>query len=92
MDSDSDGNYDDDLHCVWTIVAPEDHMILLNIMRMDIEEEVNCLMDYLKVCHLSILFPVYAILLIHKFQSLRKTRPCLLLYVRPSEQIFPSNS
>ena len=49
VDSDGDGEYDKNSHCVWVIVAPDDKSIELVFYEFDIEEEDFCGFDYVEV-------------------------------------------
>ena len=48
-DSDSDGLYDNDEDCWWFITAEVYQAITINITDIDIEDNVVCGYDYLKV-------------------------------------------
>ena len=50
LDKDADGFYENNLNCEWIIIAPEGHVIQLDIVAIDIEYEENCEYDFLKVC------------------------------------------
>ena len=49
LDSDGDGQYDNKVDCLWSLTAPMDQHIVLQILSMDIEEEYACLFDFLEV-------------------------------------------
>ena len=49
VDRDGDGLYDNNLECVWVIVAPEATVIELKILYMDIEWHKTCDSDYVRV-------------------------------------------
>ncbi|ESO10116.1 hypothetical protein HELRODRAFT_97359, partial [Helobdella robusta] len=43
------GRYPDSYHCVWTIVMEFGKQIHLNITSLDMEEDVDCISDYLEI-------------------------------------------
>ena len=51
---DSNGRYENNLDCWWTIVADDGYMVQLYIIEMDIADINNCSGDYLEVCNNSI--------------------------------------
>ena len=50
-DWDGTGFYVDNQNCVWTLVAPTDHVIRLKFLDFDLEWEENCGYDYVQVCN-----------------------------------------
>ena len=49
-DTDGDGTYDNDVDCLWTIEAPEDKLIGIEVLTMDIESAYRaCFFDFLSV-------------------------------------------
>ena len=50
-DSDGNGYFDSDLHCVWAIVAPEDMGIQFDFESVDIQpwDYPDCPEDYVEV-------------------------------------------
>ena len=48
-DIDNDGKYDYNVHCRWPIQVEDNHMIQLNILNIDIEEDQRCRYDFIKV-------------------------------------------
>ena len=49
MDSDSDGLYDANLDCLWTIEADEAQIVKLHIQDIDIQDDAICNYDFLEV-------------------------------------------
>ena len=49
VDRDGDGMYDNNLECVWVIVAPNTTLIELVFSSMEIEWHKNCESDYVRV-------------------------------------------
>ena len=51
-DTDGDGKYDNDVDCLWTIEAPEDKLIGIEVLTMDIEPgRRTCFFDFLAVIY-----------------------------------------
>ena len=51
VDVDGDGLYDNNLDCWWIIVADMYRAIIVNITRIDVEYDISCGYDYLKVMY-----------------------------------------
>ena len=50
-DTDADGYYDNDVDCLWIIVAPEDTLIEFEVLQIVIEPATRaCFFDFLEVC------------------------------------------
>ena len=49
VDSDNDGLYDPNLNCTWVLIGKNLEIIHLFITDMEIEQDENCALDYLKV-------------------------------------------
>ena len=49
VDRDGDGLYDNNLECVWVIVAPNTTLMELVFSSMEIEWHKNCESDYVRV-------------------------------------------
>ena len=41
-DGDHDGNYDISHECLWTIMAPENHVIVVQLLYLSINDRNNC--------------------------------------------------
>ena len=46
------GQYDHNLDCMWTITAEANTDIHLLIVDIDIDSDMSCKFDFLKVCHI----------------------------------------
>ena len=49
VDSDSDGQYDLDRDCLWTLVADETRFIKFHVLTFDLELSYTCELDMLHV-------------------------------------------
>ena len=47
-DRDGDGQYDNNLNCLWAIIAPRDHVIELEFRDLDLEETDTCDFDVIE--------------------------------------------
>ena len=49
MDNDGNGVYKSNLLCQWVVVAPPDHVIQINFIAFEIEEDKDCKYDYMQI-------------------------------------------
>ena len=42
FDGDNDGLYDENLNCIWTIIAPEHYVIRLEFLIFELEYDEDC--------------------------------------------------
>ena len=73
-DEDGDGYYDFNLDCVWTVEVAENHVILFQVLYVDIQYAADCtFVDYLMV---RIIEYTYRVLI--KFEDIIQKYPeCL---------------
>lgn len=49
MDNDGNGVYKSNLQCQWVVVAPPNHVIQINFIAFEIEEDKDCKYDYVQI-------------------------------------------
>ena len=46
--------YPHNLHCVWTVIVPDNEVVTLTFTHMDLESDDNCRYDYVEVQSLCV--------------------------------------